>query len=302
MVSSALPPLTVVDIVLQEMDDGTFTVAAGGGGNAFAAVITANGSVVRTAASEALPDSSLSVAFGSRWAVAVQPDGKIVLVGTDRFFNGPMFYPPDAGGPSDEAGGGANAATPDFLIKRFDWAEKEDAPAPEAPAPQPPPRDPAPGPTDPDGGGQVEGGGGAGSAPVVTARFIGRPVVAAHKRWYTFKVAYASAGGPGSPAGAPLLPALLGDIVITDPSGAYRSATLLKVARGRVTGSFVARYRLDAPSGVFDAGDAGRYTVRLGGRLVAPTANASAPVAGDTVGTFEVRDRRRPSRAISHAR
>jgi hypothetical protein len=73
------------------------------------------------------------------------------------------------------------------------------------------------------------------------------------------------------------------------------------VTRGRASGTFLARYRLHAPGGVFDAGEAGRYTVRLGGRLVAPTGGTGTP-AGSTVGTFEVQDRRRKARAIGHHR
>ena len=117
------------------------------------------------------------------------------------------------------------------------------------------------------------------SAPILSARFLGRPVFRT-ARFHLFRVAYQVAEGfDTATLRAP------GAVQVTGPTGTTYAASLLRLGRLSRGNAVIALYRVTSPVGTFDGG---RYTVRLGAPLAAQVAGGDS-----VVGTFEVLGRRR---------
>ena len=190
------------------------------------------------------------------------------------------------GGPGDDTLVTAEGARP--LL-----APGETAPDPDPeplPYPGPPVYQPEPLPPAEDG-------------PVVTAAFSGKRTVRGGKA-YTFRVTYAA------PAGNQVDRSSLGngDVTVSGPGGFSAPATLVGAAVRRRGSVVVARYRVAAPGGAFDAADNGDYTVRLGAAAVSASATRTqasdasftvSTTAEQDLATFQVaaKARRRPGGA-----
>jgi uncharacterized delta-60 repeat protein len=116
---------------------------------------------------------------------------------------------------------------------------------------------------------------------ILSSALLGRPVRGG--RFYLFRVAYRVADG----FDVNTLRAR-DALQVVGPTGDTHDARLLRHNRFRRGNIVIGLYRMLAPGGVFDAGDAGRYAVRLGPPLAAQVAGGST-----TVGTFDVPARRR---------
>ena len=108
--------------------------------------------------------------------------------------------------------------------------------------------------------------------------FAGRSMVRKGAQ-YTFSVTYSAPGDT-----IRLETAGDDDLVVTGPAGFSSPATLLR-ARPRAHGwALVARYRVAAPGGTFDATDNGRYTIAAGDGAVASVSGRSAGAAAAAQG------------------
>jgi len=141
--------------------------------------------------------------------------------------------------------------------------------------------------------------------PVIMAAYSGKRLVRKGRR-FDFNVLFAR------PRNGRMDPGELGtdDVAVTGPGGTLLSVRLVRTRR--VKGALLARYRVAAPRGVFDAGDNGAYTVQFRTSATPPAAapaprqfqrlvlapQGAASRAAQDLGTFEVRAKARPSRPM----